>query len=287
MPDHQDKPKWSPNQPSFEGMGSRAMHWESVRAKLDGIASGPQWDNFNRCGQEEFFRTCRCCGAVETFTYRCSLKWCPHCNWRITEERQKKIRAWQLFTTQCKHVVLTKRNTNVFTKKMLGQFIKDLYRLRRSKFWSNVRGGTCSIEITNEERGWHLHAHILADGDWIDGGQLAILWRKILGQDVAIVKVLDAREKDYSRECAKYVVKGSTLAAWPGDEIWQFLNAIRGRRMFFQFGSMLKHKAEVAKILSLEKEKKKGCDCGSFDFVFESQADVVLNQIRKEARRRR
>lgn len=274
-------------QPSLEGIGAREVHKLSIEAKLRPLASGTMWINFLRCGREEFFRTCRCCNDVTVFTYRCSQKWCPQCNWRITDARQKKIRAWHLFTRQCKHVVLTQRNSACLTRGHMARFIKNLYRLRRSKFWSEVRGGTCSVEITNEERGWHIHAHMLVDADWIDGGDLAVKWARIVGQDFAIVKVIDAREKDYARECAKYVVKGSMLASWSGEEIWNFVDAIRGRRMFFQFGSILKHKADVAKIISLQKEKAKACQCGAMDWVFEDDRRAVLNDLRRQARRKR
>lgn len=258
----------------------------SMEAKLTGLATGNQWLNFLRCGREEIYRTCKCCGAVETFNYRCCLKWCPLCNYRIADDRQKIIRAWSLFIRQGKHVVVTVRNPAIFTRRTIRKFQKALVRLRRSKLFKKCRGGTCSIEITNEGRGWHIHAHMLIDMDWLDQKELAIKWAKLVGQDFAIVYVKDAREKDYARECAKYVVKGSDIASWPGDEMWQFLAAIKGCRFFFAFGSVLERKKDVLKILAAAKPGREPCDCGARDYIYENETSAVVNQIRRETRRR-
>jgi hypothetical protein len=141
------------------------------------------------------------------------------------------------------------------------------------------------VEITNEKRGWHLHAHWLVNARWVDVQKLAVTWGRLVNQDFAIVKVLDARDKpNYVREVSKYVVKGNQLAKWHADEINEFVRAIKGRRFFFVFGEMFKHQAAIRCELNRNKPETV-CDCGSFQFAFETETQSVLREIRQRSRR--
>lgn len=197
------------------------------------------------------------------------------------------IKVWSLFTTQSKHVVLTARNDQFITRKRLRFYSNCIVKLCRRKLMQTCTGGTCSMEITNEGRGWHVHFHLLLDIRWLGSGELAKVWGKLVGQDFAIVKVKDARGTDYSREVAKYVCKGSDISSWSGDEIWQFICAVRGIRFFRAFGSVLAHKQEVEKILNASKKERPACECGSKEFVFEDEVRALLNQIKRETGRRK
>jgi hypothetical protein len=258
----------------------------SVEAKLTGYARGNQWLNFLKCGHEEIYRTCKGCHDVSRFFYNCNLKWCPRCNWRITRTRIQKIKAWMLFTNQCKHVVLTQRNSEFITRKRIRAFQAALVRLRRQRMFKGLKGGVCSVEITNEKKGWHLHAHLLLDIRWIDKEELRTTWGAQVGQDYAIVDIRDARDGDYAKQVSKYVCKGSDLAKWPAHQIWEFISAIKGIRFFTAFGSVNKHRQDIADIVAQQKPARTACACGCHNFTFETEEAAVCKQIRKEARRR-
>jgi hypothetical protein len=257
----------------------------SIEAKLTGLARGNQWLNFLKCGNEEIYRTCKGCSATEKFFYNCNLKWCPRCNWRITKARIQKIKAWTLFTTQCKHVVLTQRNSAFITRKRIRAFQAALVRVRRTKMFRTLKGGVCSVEITNESKGWHLHAHLLLDIRWIDKQQLSEEWGRQVGQDFAIVDIKDARKEDYTKQVCKYVCKGSDLASWKPHEIWEFISAIKGIRFFTAFGSVNKHREEIRKILEAAKPARTACPCGCHNFTFETEEMSIINDLRKQRRR--
>lgn len=269
---------------------NKSEHWhESIRAKLDGLLETNQFANFEKCGKEVLFKSCAECGKTEILTYRCSIRWCPRCNWRLARARSEMLTAWTRQIKQPKHLTLTQRNTDTFTRRTLRTHLKNLQRLRRSKFWkaANVKGGCLSVEVTNETQGWHLHSHWLIDCRWMDAGKLAVEWGKIVGQDYAIVKVQDARARDYVLQVCKYVVKGNELAAWPAEQIHQFVNAIRGRRMFFVFGS-LAQKTDAVK-LQLAKGREhthRICECGCDKFTLETEVASILKEIRGRRRRR-
>ena len=263
------------------------LHRETIRGKLNGLLESTQMSNFERCGVESCYRTCRSCGTVEKFAYRCSLKWCPSCQWRIATRRAEKISAWTKHVHQPKHVVLTQRNFEILTPSKLRQLQKCIAKIRRNRVFRDVKGGCVSIEITNEGRGWHVHTHWLCDARWINAAELAIAWGKLVGQDFGIVKVLDVRGKSYVGEICKYLAKGSEIASWPAERILEFVTAIRGRRFFFSFGSLFHAGAEIRREIARNAPPPHVCECGSADCYFETEQQAVLNEIRAEQKRRR
>lgn len=268
----------------LELLADAGIFKNSIEAKLRGYARGAQWLNFQRCGEEEIFRTCKNCRAVERFYYNCNLKWCPRCNWRITKARSAKIKAWTFFTKQCKHVVLTQRNSEFITRTRIRKFQAALVRLRRTKLFKGLKGGVCSIEITNEDRGWHLHAHLLLDIRYIPKQQLSEEWGRQVNQDFAIVDVKDAREVDYVKQVSKYVCKGSDLAKWPPHQIWEFICAIKGIRFFTTFGSINKHRDDIKAMLDATREPARACACGCNNFTFETEEMEWRNIHRRHVR---
>ena len=74
-----------------------------------------------------------------------------------------------------------------------------------------------------------MHAHLLLDVRFLDAVALSKIWAKRLGQEIAVLKIIDVRGTDYVKEISKYVVEGSELAKWDGNLINQFITAIRGR----------------------------------------------------------
>ena len=261
---------------------------ETILGKLRGICDTHQIRNCERCGREDIYRTCKSCGDVRTFKYRCSIKWCPLCNWRIVAERQAILKKWLTRIEQPKHLVTTQRNFSVLTRQAIREHTVRLAKLRRAKVFSGVRGGCVTVEITNERAGWHLHAHWLVDARWVDAGELSRAWGKLVGQDFAIVKVMDARAKiNYQLELAKYVVSGSEIARWQGEEIHQFIRAVKGRRFFFTFGSLFAEAANIRREINQEKNHDTACDCGCNQFRFEDEPTAILREIRQQQRSRK
>lgn len=205
-----------------------------------------------------------CCGCsrVRRFANRCEVHYCPCCQPRLSRERQEGIEWWTKLIRQPKHVILTCRNRPTLTTEWIRDFKEAFTKLRRSKFAAGWRGGMYSIEITNESAGWHLHLHALIDADYIDAGELAVRWGKLVGQDFAIVCVRDARDRDYLREVCKYTVKGTSLAAWEPQLLVEYIRAMQGIRSFGVFGSLFKRRAEWSEFQDTLNSAKPACDCG-------------------------
>lgn len=177
------------------------------------------------------------------------------------------LREWTKEIAQPKLVTVTARNTETISRNQLSEFSKNLWRLRRQKIFASVTGGSQSIEVTNESRGWHIHGHLLVNARWIDEQQLAITWGKLVGQDYAIVDVADKRNVDAGAQAAKYVCKPAQFARWPPDQIAAFINAISGVRMFSVFGDLIpKRKKIMIALRSRRSGNVCDCGCGSFSY---------------------
>ena len=265
-------------------LDSEEIWAEQIWRKTLGLIDHRVSESLAKCGKDEWYRTCRECRDVKTFFYRCSLKFCPRCNWRIARRRSEIIKYWSLLVKQPKHVVLTSRNSESITRDTLRMVMKSFGKLRRHKEWRLATGGCVSMEVTNENRGWHVHLHILVDSRWIDASSLSIKWGQLVGQNFAIVKVQDCRQREYLNEVTKYVVKASQMAKWPAEEIAAFIGAIRGVKFFAPFGSLYKMQAQIKAELDALKPDAKPCDCGCDEFYFEDEKASCINDARRRER---
>jgi hypothetical protein len=235
---------------------------EAVALKLYEAGEQALAEPVSFCHTKQGFAQCEGCKAVRTFWNRCDLFYCPMCQPRLAAERKQSVEWWTKQIHQPKHVVLTQRNTGQITFQQVKQAKANLTKLRRSKFAKGWRGGTWSLEITNESRGWHLHFHLLVDANWIDQSQLAIRWGKLVGQSYAVVKVKDCRGAEYLQQIAKYVVKGSDLAKWSAAEVTQFVYALNGQRTFGVFGTLYGKRTQWAEWIKSLRTHGKECACG-------------------------
>jgi len=135
-----------------------------------------------------------------------------------------------------------------------------------------------SAEITNEGKGWHLHLHVYVDARWIDASELAKAWGRRVGQEFGIVKVKDARAKDYCAEVTKYVVKPAELVSWHPQEISQFIQAVTGVRMHATFGTLFKLSREIKREMQKDKPPSPVCKCGCDQFVYRDERAELIHE---------
>lgn len=272
---------------SLEFWNTADIFRTQIITKLDSVSRSDLVGRMRACGQSQTALTCRSCGSCRVVFDRCERRWCPRCSARLSRERVEELQHWTATLKQPKHVVLTARNTATLTRSRVRDFLKAIARIRRTKFakkftphWCSIQPrrvhgsypwtcGTWCLEVTNESRGWHLHAHLLVESRYIDAVELSFQWAKQIGQDFAIVKVKDAREKDYLAEVTKYVVKSADLAKWEAEEIAEFVVAFKGRRAFGVFGTLVGQRAEYEQIIRSVRDKFNGCKCGCREFTVE------------------
>lgn len=130
------------------------------------------------------------------------------------------------------------------------------------------------MEVTNEGKGWHLHAHLLIDVDWLPMADVSQTWAKLLGQDFAIVAAKDVRDRSYLQEVTKYAVKGSEIASWSGKTAKEFIEAFEGVRQFSCFGSLFKDRATrqaIADELAPGKPACKSCQSENLRYLDDNE----------------
>jgi hypothetical protein len=186
-----------------------------------------------RCGVE-FHALCCANGHVRRPipTERCRYRLCPECaRWR----RQRAFaRGWPAIRA-CRQqhpgdrwvlITFTMRARQDSLPQLVQHLKQALARLRRSRDWQwHIRGGLVGVEMTYQaERGWHVHAHLLASRRaWWPQAELAAHWQRVTGgagQVVDIRRVLDVW--DGIAAVLHYVFKPANLLTWGPDQIRQF-----------------------------------------------------------------
>mgnify|MGYP001206558597 CR=1 FL=1 len=261
------------------GLDRDAIVTKLRQANEHGIA-----DKIHKCHTEQTVQRCDGCSKIVTFWNRCDLVVCPICQPRLAYERKKAVQWWTKQVHQPKHVVLTCRNTATITRETVDNFKRAIRRLRRRKIARGWRGGFGCLEITNEGRGWHLHAHLLVDANWIDAKALALTFGDLVGQEFAIVHVADARGEQFLHQVSKYVVKGNQLQRWTPNDVAAFVLALQGTRTFFTFGDLYKREAAFRAVLNGLSDARRKCQCGCNKFSYFTPDEWEWHQIANQPR---
>lgn len=157
---------------------------------------------------------------------------------------------------------------------MLDRLHHAFRKMRQTPEWAeHVTGGVYVVQVTrNEHRGeWHVHLHMVIDGDYWPQALLSRLWLKITGDS----KIVDIRAVHDRRQVAKYladyVAKPNDVISWSWAAIVEYADAMHGRRLVHTFGSAHGVKIEdetdagdadsgefVADALTLQKAAREG-----------------------------
>jgi len=221
---------------------------------------------------------CVSCGSVGKFPNRCDHHECPECQPRLAHERVRALEWWIKEVSQPKHVVLTCRNVPELHPGHVSEFKEWIRRLRRTKFARNWLAGIYSLEVTNNGKGWHIHAHLVVEARYIDKAQLSETWQRVTNRHGAIVDVRDCRKKDYLREVCKYAAKGSQIASWTPQQIVQFITAFEHLRTFGVFGSLHGKRTKFREWLESICADKHTCTCGCNQFRYYTELEWEAHQ---------
>ena len=225
--------------PLLPGLPSEAiLQLATIASRLEAAGCTREAARLRRCQSVGVVRVCRTCNTRYALPWHCNQRICPICARQLAAERSTTLRAMLALIPHPKHVVLTVRNPSAIDPAYLRRTAQALRKLRRKKLPEPWYGGTWSLEVTNESRGWHPHYHLLVSTPWIDPGKLAVTWAKLVGQDdFAIVSVRAVASEDYAQELAKYVAKPDQLATWPQDELAQYVRALKAVRAWGVWGN--------------------------------------------------
>lgn len=252
---------------------AQTVHKNTIAAKLHEIGEHSIAAALEHCHSEQSFLWCHDCQKHTVYHNRCDRFYCPECQPLLSRDRKTQVEWWVNQVTQPKHVVLTVRNYETLSKQDVKQFKQWFTKLRGLDFAKNWKGGFYSLECTNEGKGFHVHLHALVDAKYICQQTLSIVWEHVTEGRGYIVRVYDARQKNYLAEVTKYAVKGSQLAQWSARDIATFIHAFDGPRKFGVFGSCYGKREQFKREMGELMKKKLECKCGSTNIRYFSEQD--------------
>lgn len=209
---------------------------------------------------------CGHCGAWHNVLVPCGDRTCPICR------REEMLKARRKYLPHLKKIhrpkllTLTFPNQHFISKSFFKEFRKYWSRLiRRKQFKSKIRGGLFTFEVTNKGNGWHVHAHILIDCDYIPQKSLVAAWKELTGKAF----IVDIRVAKNPEIALRYILKYISKSPEIGDNKQEYNNAVRGVRMVQGFGSMYN-----IKTVKVPMPCKK---CGQVAWLTEFEHDLILS----------
>lgn len=179
--------------------------------------------------------------------FYCGDRMCIPCATARSLKVKENLLKWTA-GQRVRFITLTLAPKEVELSKQLSRLIALFSKVRESLLWRvAVKAGAYVIEIKRGENSgrWHVHAHCLVVGSFIDQRKLSEAWRKVTG-DSFIVDVREVRENEKGVDyVAKYAGKGwsEAILADP-DSLAECVVALRGRRLLGTFGEWRKFKLE-------------------------------------------
>ena len=171
----------------------------------------------------------------------CRDRMCPQCQHQRTVETTSNILTSVMKMNSPRLITLTLRHRSASLAQELARLADCFRRIRREKQWKkHVFGGIYAIEITRnlQTERWHVHIHVIADGEFWAQKSISKLWLKITGDsDVVDVRAIHDKAK-ISKYIAKYVAKPTEMKGWDNRSLCEYALALHGKRLVHTFGSL-------------------------------------------------
>lgn len=179
----------------------------------------------------------------------CRDRMCPRC--QRLRGRECAIRTIALVQgmNSARFITFGLKDDGQPLKARLDRLAKSFRKLRQDPwFLSNCTGGIYGIETTRGRHGrhWHVHLHIIAEGNFMDQKTLSRAWLKATGDsDIVHIKAVHDRGAQ-ARYISEYVSKPTDVHGWTDKNLAEYAIALHGRRLLHTFGSMHGKKVEPA-----------------------------------------
>lgn len=203
---------------------------EKIAQQCDRLGEHDIARQLRECRQNWVLYCCHECGHHEYRMYRCHRRECQYCG----HDRASKWRARLCYLASqardVKHVTLTVRRARTIRAGL--DHLRDSLRkwVRNSGIRDRLRGWAYTIEVKPKPDGWHVHAHMLADADYIPLPILWASWAHATGQRTASISIGRRRGERAARYCASYVSKGDGRTTLSDPQRAEYLDAMHHTR---------------------------------------------------------
>lgn len=171
---------------------------------------------------------------------RCRHRLCPLCAKIRSRETSRRLAALLLTFNAPRFVTLTLKEDGEPLKDRVQRLADSFRKLRRINRWKDaVCGGLYTMEITTGSKGegWHVHLHLIIDGEYYPQKALSDDWRAATG-DSAVVDIRAIHDRAKAAfYIAKYISKDGGFVNWQDAQITEYATSLHRRRMVSTFGS--------------------------------------------------
>lgn len=224
----------------------RHSHWQTtrdrVRAALERTgASINRVNRFDCCGDGAWvLKSNTREGVYKVSAAYCRDRWCYPC---ARAKAQNIARNVSRVTpkSRMRFMTLTLREDKTSLVERYRRLIACFRKLRqRTRFGELVHGGVAMIEVKhgNAADHWHVHLHVLADGQFYPCNLLSADWLAVTGDSF----VTDIRQVKDPTNAIAYITKYATKpidhqTTHHPDRLDEAIVALKGARTCFTFGS--------------------------------------------------
>jgi Replication protein len=179
---------------------------------------------------------------------RCRDRMCPTCSLYRAGTLRSRVTGLVARASGLRFMTLSRPMTDEPLQKRIDDLHAAFRRLRATKSWRNyVKGGLFILEVTRGKLGdfWHVHLHILVDGDYYPFDVLRQDWSNSVGAPAIVdVRAVYDRAKA-AGYLTKYLAKGTDVEKWSASELCEYALALHRRRVVGTFGKWHKCRVDV------------------------------------------
>lgn len=176
-------------------------------------------DTFNQCGSSCVVEFSKSENRHRLRGNFCKCRHCEPCARSKANRMAKNLKARLLLAPSGRYrfITLTLKHSDRPLVLQIRHLYASFKKLRRSKTWRTTQiGGAAVLECkyNSEDKRWHPHLHVIAEGGYIDKSDLSSAWKKATGDSYIIdIRALKSG-KDAAHYVAKYVAKGTSNNVW-------------------------------------------------------------------------
>lgn len=213
----------------------RRKVWDSLKRVGTGAVALVR---FACCGSGAWVQHSASRGRFRVSANLCRSRWCVPCGVARAARLVRAMKA-KLNGQDVRFITLTLRHSNTPLKDQLDRLLRSFNALRRRGPWKTTQvGGASFVEVKLAADGrWHVHAHVLAVGGFLDQRELSREWHAVTG-DSSIVDIRKVRNVgEVAAYVTKYVTKplDSSIFA-DGGRLDEAIATLKGRRLCNPFG---------------------------------------------------
>lgn len=199
---------------------------------------------------------CAHCGEGKKFVENCGDRLCPYCRRKSVRKTLAKKGMVGSQLPNIRFMTLTLKPIPDLTRERVDEVRGYFRKLIRLKTWKRyVHGGLYVIEVTQTEKGYHYHFHVLYQGKYFPFLELRRIWKKVTNGSY-IVWIKRCRDLKKSMDYLLYYISKIEKGNIPESD---FVKAFKGIKLIQFFGIWCRLKGCVEKAL---------CKlCGSTDWI--------------------